>query len=285
MYEYLLCDKRKTLFCISFRSTNFGDNLNKVLIERITGKNIHIVHVNHLKYPLINKLYNDKILFSAIGSIMHYVPENAFVWGTGCVYWTPIPFGAQKILSVRGPMTASVLEKSGFCCPDIFGDPALLYRKYFNPPEVSAKKFKIGIVPHSSEKRLRTVRDLSEIEGIKIIDVDDDIQSVVGSVLECEVVFSSSLHGLIISDVMQVPNTWVRFGKDFPGHNFKFNDYYSSLKGVNDLSLAPIFLDSQNDIPSFIKSACRNSRVHEHHLNLDLMVNVLGDRLKFLRIL
>ena len=135
------------------------------------------------------------------------------------------------------------------------------------------------------EKYLNKVVEISKKDGIKIIDIEDDIYSVIESILECEMIFSSSLHGLIISDVLNVPNSWIRFRDEFPGENFKFNDYYSSVKAKEETSLTPVFLESEKDIAVFLKRASDRACVYEHHLDLDLMVNVLNDHLKSLEIL
>jgi len=280
--EYISDRKKKSIYCVSFRTKNFGDCLNKLLIEEITGLNTHIVHVNHLYNSVVGKIYAGKTLFTAIGSVMHYAPDGAFVWGTGCISCTGIPKGRQKFLSVRGPMTAKALKGAGIACPDIFGDPALLYRRYIDIPTRPSKRFKIGIIPHMSEKSLNKVAKISGMEGIRVIDIEGSIHDVVESILACEKVFSSSLHGLIMCDVLEVPNSWVRFRDEFPGENFKFNDYYSSVKDTEETSLSPIFLESETEIANFMKRASAKACVHEHHLDLDLVVNVLNEHLKLI---
>ncbi len=83
-------------------------------------------------------------------------------------------------------------------------------------------------------------------------------------------------------DVLEVPNSWVRFRDEFPGENFKFNDYYSSVKDTEETSLSPIFLESETEIANFMKRASAKACVHEHHLDLDLVVNVLNEHLKLI---
>ena len=58
----------------------------------------------------------------------------------------------------------------------------------------------------------------------------------------CEVIVSSSLHGLIIADAYGIPTVWAKFGNDINGNDFKFYDYYWSL-GMSDIKPLEIYKD------------------------------------------
>ena len=50
----------------------------------------------------------------------------------------------QKVLAVRGPLSRNYLLENGVDCPDVYGDPALLFPKYYKPHIY--KKYKLGII-------------------------------------------------------------------------------------------------------------------------------------------
>ena len=65
-------------------------------------------------------------------------------------------------------------------------------------------------------------------------------EKVVDYIYSCDIILSSSLHGIIIADAYNIPNIWL---DEFPlneGH-FKFKDYFLSqnrkyeyIKNIND---------------------------------------------------
>ena len=276
-----------SLFCVSFETNNWGDRLNKYLLDKITGKNTHIIHINHLDY--INKIasfFPDKPIFTAIGSVMHFVPDGAFVWGTGCIYNSKnFNFNPSAILSVRGPLTAEVISSKGFSKPELYGDPALVLQKYIDKNVFYRKKeFKIGVIPHQNEKHLLAVTELIKKHELYFIDIEGEIDAVIDDVARCDYVFSSSLHGLILSDILDIPNTWVRFFEHFPGENFKFNDYYSSLKGNVSDDRKPIYITLDNINNALIDKLLLKASVHTHTLNIDNIESVLLEHLSTLSV-
>ncbi len=59
----------------------------------------------------------------------------------------------------------------------------------------------------------------------------DNLEGLVDDILSCEVILSSSLHGIIFSHAYGVPAYHVQFTDFFKNGNFKFADYYSSFLG------------------------------------------------------
>src|SRR5690606_4116550 len=84
----------------------------------------------------------------------------------------------------------------------------------------------VGVIPHFVDYGY--VREIFQgTKGVKIINIKQDYKEVAAEILQCDAVASSSLHGLIFSDSLNVPNCWVQFSDKLVGGEFKFEDYYS----------------------------------------------------------
>jgi pyruvyltransferase len=95
------------------------------------------------------------------------------------------------------------------------------------------KKYRIGIIPHYVDKDHPWVRRQRNARGVRVIDIESDIEDFVRAVVSCEAILSSSLHGLICADAYGLPATWIRLSNLLDGGNFKFRDYRQSI-GADD---------------------------------------------------
>ncbi|MEZ9642901.1 polysaccharide pyruvyl transferase family protein [Vibrio cyclitrophicus] len=191
---------------------NWGDELNHYLVEKITKKKVVRVTIG----------VTDHLL--AIGSVLRGARRGSVVWGSGFIDKNHIPRGnPQRFCSCRGPLTWNKLNELGFECPQVYGDPGLLISKYYEPK--IEKKYKLGFVPHYTEKNMEIVNFLKG-KGVKIVDIQLSIEDFVDELLQCENIISSSLHGLVASDSYNIPNRWVKISDRLLGGDFKFNDYH-----------------------------------------------------------
>jgi len=188
--------------------------------------------VFNVKYP--NKNYK---IYST-GSVMLFTKPHSLVWGTGCIEPNSVGQAPGKVYAVRGPLTRQQLIKKNIFCPEVYGDPALLYPQIYNPK--IKKRYEYGIIPHYIEyftphhnEIIKRIEDL----GIKIIDICSGNREFINQLLEVEKVVSSSLHGLIIADAYNIPNSKVNISNRLFGGQFKFNDYYLSTERPIDLGL------------------------------------------------
>ena len=212
---------------------NWGDLVSGRIIRHLTkNENFDIEKVFNVKnsqkkYPIIST-----------GSVMEFTNEGSIVWGTGCIDKNKVGLKPLKIFAVRGPKTRKELLSKGWDCPEVYGDPALLYPKIYNPN--IEKKYKIGFIPHyieyESNKDLRVLKHIENL-GVQIIDVCAGEYNFIDQVLECDKVISSSLHGLIICDAYGIPNARVNVSNKLFGGDFKFIDYYKSVDRKEDLGL------------------------------------------------
>jgi pyruvyltransferase len=208
-------------------ANNFGDALNPWLFEKLTGK--RPVNINYI----IN--YKNKPVYSAIGSILDFNSiKGLIVWGSGFKYENNIIKRVpEKIYAVRGPLSRKNFINQGISCPKVYGDPALLLPRFYNPK--IEKKYKIGIIPHYVDKTNNNFRELNNELNTNsiVIDIESGIQEVVDQILSCELIASSSLHGLIVADAYNIPSLSIKFSNNVVGDNFKFRDYMLSVGRVD----------------------------------------------------
>jgi pyruvyltransferase len=125
-------------------------------------------------------------------------------------------------------MTHRKLSSLGISSPKVFGDPALLLPHVYFPK--IEKKFEIGIIPHYVDKNHSAIKKESQNKNIKIIDVQNkNIEQTICDIISCEIILSSSLHGLIVADAYSIPNFWIKMSNQIIGGNFKFHDYFLSV--------------------------------------------------------
>lgn len=208
---------------------NWGDELNRVLCKNISGKEINKIKVNDI---------SEEFRYYCIGSILQSPKGGNFeVWGTGFMRSNgSVKYKPNKVHAVRGPLTRDLLLKQGIDCPEIYGDPALLYPRFYKPNV--EKKYKYGIIPHYVDANNPWVLQFKNNKNVKIIDIKDwSINRFVDEVNQCETILSSSLHGIICGDSYGIPSYWIELSDKVHGAGFKFRDYFSS---VNRPILDPI---------------------------------------------
>lgn len=204
---------------------NWGDALNRVLVRHISGK--EPVPVQDV-YAL-----GDRPVYSVIGSILgNSSLPNIEVWGSGFIGADRTFLTApKKIHAVRGPLTRELVLKQGLACPSVFGDPALLYPRYYDPSV--EKEYDLGIVPHYMDRDNLWLNRTAREANALIVDVFSGVQEFVDQLCKCRVIASSSLHGLIAADSYGIPFTWIALSKRIIGEGFKFQDYFLSTRRGN----------------------------------------------------
>jgi hypothetical protein len=193
---------------------NFGDLVTPYLITKISGK---------------APQWCNKHCFSeyciGVGSIMEFSNRNAVIWGTGIMFRKQKVKRPKKIHAVRGPISRERLVELGYDCPEIYGDPALLLPRYYNPDVET--KYEIGVIPHYLDHEQVSKRIHSD--KILVIDVANSVEAVVAQIKSCAGIVSSSLHGVIVSQAYGIPAVWVQFSNALSGDGTKFQDYFLSV--------------------------------------------------------
>ena len=202
---------------------NLGDELNYYIVKALSDKPM-------FNLPCI--LFKGQENIMAIGSIIEtHTNKDSIIWGSGAMYGGERTLRAKpkKVLAVRGPLTRDYLLSQGVECPEIYGDPALLLPRFYQP-KVS-KKYKLGVIPHYADFNNEYLSNLKDDPEVRIINLRGykDWRNVIDEICECEFVASSSLHGLIISDTYNVPNLWIKLSDEIRGNSFKYYDYFMSV--------------------------------------------------------
>lgn len=202
---------------------NVGDFFSKIILENMCTK-----------YGLdINQDVKKTKHLYAIGSIlMGY--QDMTVWGSGFGYdimlrpFFPLYKFSHKIRhkvdirAVRGPETRRILMKMGYCCPEVYGDPAILLPLFY--PKVSEKRFDYTLIPHYSKNE-----KYKDNENF-LDSFNKDWKLYIERIVASKLVISSSLHGIILAEAYGVPAIML---KDTPCDDItKYKDWYYSTGRV-----------------------------------------------------
>lgn len=190
-------------FLLDDKLNNAGDVISKPILE-------------HLGYKIQFCGRNNKGKLLAVGSVMSALRENDTVWGTGCIRDREIIAPPNTtFIAVRGPNTKALIK--GTRVPKIYGDPALLLPELYDP-EIEVNHA-IGYIPHYVDKGLQPK------DGF-LIDIQSDWHTIVDQIKSCELIVSSSLHGIVFAEAYGVPAMWARYSDKIIGGDFKFQDYF-----------------------------------------------------------
>jgi hypothetical protein len=98
---------------------------------------------------------------------------------------------------------------------------------------VNSSNQRMCIIPHHDERNNKQFRTAErEYKAIRLT-VQQTWPSMVASLLnKCDVVLSSSLHGIIFAETLGIPSKRFRLTQQ-PG-DFKFDDFYASYRGEGD---------------------------------------------------
>ena len=192
---------------------NFGDELNTVLWPR-----------------LLPDFFDDDPAqrFLGIGSILdsrHAGPAIKLVAGAGFGgYEAPARIDRTWSIGwVRGPWTARTLaveQRLGL------GDPASLL-PLINLARDGAGRA-VGFMPHFESAQRGHWIEATQAAGVVLIDPRGDPLRVVEAILNCRVLLSEALHGVIVADAFRVP--WVALEPLVAIHRFKWLDWAQSME-------------------------------------------------------
>lgn len=221
---------------------NYGDLVGKYLVEKISGRPVKFVQPKKQAWYKFNKLN-----YLTVGSIIHHATKESVVWGSGIIDRVQ-KVAPANFRAVRGPQTRKYLMDLGYECPEVYGDPALLLPKFYNPKVEKINR--LGIIPHYHDYK-QVLETYSNTPGVKVIDLMTlDVEDVTRQIMSCENIISSSLHGLIVAHAYGVPAVWVEFSNKLFGDGVKFADY---LESAGLPVYTPKYVDRKFSSEEFIK--------------------------------
>jgi pyruvyltransferase len=213
--------------------------------------------------PVHSKIETAEVV--SIGSILDILPNDfaGFIVGSGLVRDTVRVFPNAKILAVRGELTR---DRIGAPRTTILGDPGLLAPRLLS--KRASKKYAIGIVPHYVDKYDERIKQISQRGGnnVAVINVQRHPMQVIADIDECECIFSSSLHGIVVADSLGIPSAWMVLSEKVAAQRFKFYDY----KSVFGMTCEPINISGTENLTDLSRQAPPTSaRIQEIQDRLD----------------
>jgi hypothetical protein len=226
---------------------NFGDELNGILFEKIFNVKFNLVS-NPLEsdYAAIGSNLEAymkaggrhrlmQIIRNTINSVGIQKTKETIVLGSG-FHFEPTHLEFLKKMRfeiVRGKLTEMVLRKNKFMTGEVLlGDLGIL-ASYLHDSGNNEKKFELGVMPHFNDLNSPIFYDIykKHTPYSILINVKDAPEKIIGEMARCESIVSSSLHGLIVADSLNIPNLWLenRYKWVDEEHRFKYQDYYSAL--------------------------------------------------------
>jgi len=203
---------KRQMFWLS--DQNAGDYLSRIVVTK-AARHLGLKSMRHSEG--IGRLL-------AIGSILHYARDGDVIWGTGVngkVKMDKHRFTQLDVRMVRGPLTRKFLTDRGISVEPLYGDPALLL-PYLCPEYTRAPvPGKIILIPNIND--LPFCNDIHP-NSVQLISPMMHWKSMLAEILTSELVITSSLHGIVLSEAFGVP---VRFVMPVGGETlFKYRDYY-----------------------------------------------------------
>lgn len=229
---------------------NLGDYLSAVVVlhmEKING-----VCVRGDTSHLVRHLY-------AVGSILQAGYQNATVWGSGFIQ-DPLGSGLTRLLhssrlrkldirAVRGPLTRQALLALGHQCPEIYGDPAILMPRIYQPSHIEKTRKYVAVQHYVDKSSCDNTVDI----------LTSDYRGFIDQLCSAERVISSSLHGIILAEAYGIPAVLYRPAEaecELP--LFKYEDYYQGT-GRNSFPIASTVDEALSltpcELPDFTEQA------------------------------
>ncbi|MBO0481011.1 polysaccharide pyruvyl transferase family protein [Candidatus Enterococcus courvalinii] len=218
---------------------NMGDLLNVLLMEE------YFKFPMERKTPLTAELSGigsglgqftvdkNNLPLAIVKQIFGKMYPTVHIWGTGFIEdkdWGPFYRKKMVFHALRGKLTKQKVEKILGHEVDIpLGDGGILAPYLVESGIEQQKRYRVGIIPHFKEQDHPIFQELiNQFPDSKLIDLKEEPHQVIREIAQCEVVISSSLHGLIVADAFYVPNIHIVVTDNLLGDGFKFDDYYSA---------------------------------------------------------
>lgn len=201
---------------------NYGDWLSPYIFSKLSGASI--------KY--INPARVDKhdLCLLGIGSIAKFARKGSIVLGSGLSRSEPELDAKARYRMVRGPLTREVIVEAGAQCPEVYGDPALVLPRLYQPSIESRKKSgKIALVRHFTHKKavLALPDYVEEVDIFRAL--PSEIEAFIDDLHCYDGVVCTALHAYITSQAYGLPCVLATFDgleDAVHGDGMKYADYF-----------------------------------------------------------
>lgn len=208
---------------------NWGDAISPAIFEHIAGYAPQIIDYTEM---------SDRPHLMICGSTLKWVTSGSILWGVGEIA-EGMKFLAPDarplhVAAIRGPLTRKRLRDAGISCPEVYCDPALVWPVFYKPKP--KRRYRLGLIPHYVDQNIPSLDAFRHDPDVKLIDItqsdvpeESRIYAFIDDVCSCDVILSSSLHGLILADAYAIPCKWMLLSEGVFGRDFKFRDYFLSV--------------------------------------------------------
>lgn len=88
-------------------------------------------------------------------------------------------------------------------------------------------KYKYGFIPHYLDAEHDFIKNIDDKSLLIDICSGDRPLQIIDEISTCDIIVSSSLHGLVLAVAYGKPCIWVQFSDRITGGSFKFRDFFS----------------------------------------------------------
>lgn len=220
---------------------NFGDWLSPYIVSEMSGRGI--------VYKTPSARLADPHLV-AVGSIGRFALPSSVVVGTGISDADTELAPTATYLSVRGPITAEALRRSGGPRVDSFGDPGALISRLLPVSRASGTNGKVALVRHFKHAELPLILPEGVDELSVLAGSPADIEKFVVSLAAYDSVVTSAMHVLIACQSYGIPCALITFmGSEDAVHGtgIKYTDYARGIGMDTELTPVPVGFDLRNE--------------------------------------
>jgi len=206
--------------------------MDGIIFEYISGKSC------------IVNMSNDIINFNHYmigGNILSDANPYTQVWGCGFSSIKDVLSSCPRIYAVRGKLTKTMLQNYNVNCPEIYGDPLMVLKRYYNPEK--QKMYKYGIVYDTDDdliiKKLMTIKN----HNFKLIR-NQPLLSLVDELCQCDIILTSLLNGIILGDMYCNKSYYINFDMK---EDFMIQDYFTCVS-------RPYVVITKNEMLNIVKN-------------------------------
>jgi hypothetical protein len=214
---------------------NLGDWLSPLILAAKTDRSIVY------QSPTAPSLESHLI---CVGSIGRFIKASSIVIGTG-ISSTDLELDRRaRYISVRGPITAELVQQCGGPSIDRFGDPGALIARII-PLERGLTNGRVALVRHFTHANLPIALSDNMDELSVLVSHPNAIRSFVNELNQYDAVVTSAMHVMIICHSYGIPCSLITFEgleSSVHGTGIKYQDY---ALGVGlEITCEPVTVDS-----------------------------------------